>query len=651
MAELKLYKVVASLPGALEPNAIYLVRVGNGYDQYVTNSSGTIVSYPMNLPTKGSLGLGAAADYGVTSGPTGQPDGLLWRTNDLVKTTSSTDTTAGRVTRVGDGGLLGDGPIQDPDTVGQPGGLYSINAASNLMPSWGPYLTLKYWGVDRKFQIGGVVSSAGAEGYYVRAQHANGVWSSRRALWHDGNFDPAGKQDANANLSAFADLTGSANKLPYFTGAGALALADFTVFGRSLVDDADAPAARATLGLGTAATRDATTSASDTTSERLWRTNDLVKVTGTTDSTSGRVLTTGYANLMSAAGTADFATVLGSRFLRASGDGPLGATICGGITIGVTGSIEQQLAARLGRLFFRSVGDPSGPTGWGEVYTTHNFDPATKASLSGATFTGTISAVQLNMSAQIVYEADNYGSGWARGLSYVDGGTTQAGIGGYGTAGVVEYVYMGYGASPWVAPYRVEVSSTKVSVYGVTVIESGQLQTKGSIESIRMYAPAGVNAIYQTFYDNQSSPVRLGYVGKGSTGNNNITLAADQGEVQLVRSGLTVLLSNATGATLNGYTKLGTDAPAIKQKKLTGTTAAAQGNAVTVAHGLTSSKILDVRVTIFYEAGKGIPTNHPVAGYQAGTGFDATNVTVSCIASNSANILSKPFTVLITYEE
>lgn len=42
------HKVVAALPEALEPDSIYYVRVGDGFDMYVTNGSGTVVAYKAN---------------------------------------------------------------------------------------------------------------------------------------------------------------------------------------------------------------------------------------------------------------------------------------------------------------------------------------------------------------------------------------------------------------------------------------------------------------------------------------------------------------------------------------------------------------------------------------------------------------------------
>lgn len=59
---------------------------------------------------------------------------------------------------------------------------------------------------------------------------------------------------ADPGLKAFAGNTPAADTFPYYTGSSTSALATISSFGRSLIDDADAAAARTTLGLGAVST-------------------------------------------------------------------------------------------------------------------------------------------------------------------------------------------------------------------------------------------------------------------------------------------------------------------------------------------------------------------------------------------------------------
>lgn len=103
---------------------------------------------------------------------------------------------------------------------------------------------------------------------------------------------------------------------------------------------------------------------------------------------------------------------------------------------------------------------------------------------------------------------------------------------------------------------------------------------------------------------------------------------------------------------VNGYTMLGSGAPKIQQKKLTGTTAAAQGGTIVISHGLSSAKILSVDVLVEYTGGGFVHHSYALnPGYEFNYFIGATSITIANITANSGNILSKPLRILITYEQ
>jgi hypothetical protein len=131
-------------------------------------------------------------------------------------------------------------------------------------------------------QSGPVASVAGKTGVVI-LQLADVVGLSdalaARVLTTTFNTQLNGKQPISSLLTTFAGLGGATDRLPYFTGVGAMTLATYTAFARALDACADAASVRTALGLGDAAVHPASdfaTPASVATAVAPYQTADQV---------------------------------------------------------------------------------------------------------------------------------------------------------------------------------------------------------------------------------------------------------------------------------------------------------------------------------------------------------------------------------------
>ena len=116
-------------------------------------------------------------------------------------------------------------------------------------------------------------TAAGNSATAASTSAANALTEANRAKTEADRATAAtdGKQPLNANLTAFSALTGAADRLPYFTGAGALSIAAITAKARALLARTDTAGMQAELA--------------------------LVPVASNTDVTAGRLLTPGWRGL------------------------------------------------------------------------------------------------------------------------------------------------------------------------------------------------------------------------------------------------------------------------------------------------------------------------------------------------------------------
>ena len=159
----------------------------------------------------------------------------------------------------------------------------------------------------------------------------------------------------DAELQALSSVTSAANKLPYFTGSGTATVTDLSSFGRTLIDDADAAAARTTLGVDAAGTDNSTD----------------VTLTGSYDylTISGQAITLGQVDLTTdVTGALPNANLANSTITVSDGSNSTATSLGGTITFAGTAN-EVTVAESSGTI---TVGLPDDVTVGGDLTVSGN---------------------------------------------------------------------------------------------------------------------------------------------------------------------------------------------------------------------------------------------------------------------------------------
>lgn len=216
MASVLHHKFVAALPAVLEANSIYFVRVGTGFDQYITNSSGTIVAYPINrepLIVAGSASQYWRGDKSWQDLPTAVRAAAL---TGLSVATSSTVVAADTV-------LVGVGKLQAQVTS-------LSTSVSGKEPAISAGTTAQYWRGDKGWQdLNASVRAAVLTGLSTATAAALVATDSVLVAFGKLQAQLNNKLDASGTAASASKLSpgASINGVP-FDGTGNITVADST---------------------------------------------------------------------------------------------------------------------------------------------------------------------------------------------------------------------------------------------------------------------------------------------------------------------------------------------------------------------------------------------------------------------------------------
>jgi hypothetical protein len=112
-------------------------------------------------------------------------------------------------------------------------------------------------------------------------------------------------------------------------------------------------------------------------------------------------------------------------------------------------------------------------------------------------------------------------------------------------------------------------------------------------------------------------------------------------------------VNNATAKLeVNGFTKLGTDAPAVKFKRINTTSPSTEGGSINLDHLINPAKILAIKVLLEYNTSQYIPPSYDGnPSYWFDWYCSGDKIYIKTKAGSSSSILSKPIKIIITYEE